>query len=93
MRNGLKDRRRNLCHGRAGGTRGVSRAAWGVGILVAGAALICLRLPSDWIDLAGLAVAAMTSGAGRADHRPGPDVRKLRKAARSARRRIPRDGA
>ncbi|WP_326753524.1 hypothetical protein OH738_21575 [Streptomyces hirsutus] len=65
-------------------------------VLVAGAALILLELPSGWIDLAALLVASLSlrpAGANRPagpDPRSGGEVRRARRRIRLVRQRAPR---
>ncbi|MFJ2647695.1 hypothetical protein ACIO1C_13295 [Streptomyces sp. NPDC087420] len=66
-----------------------SRPVTAVSVMVAGAALLALGLPADWIDLAALAI-AVVSVRPADTNRPSPAVPRLRKKNRIAKRRIPR---
>ncbi|MFD7719007.1 hypothetical protein [Streptomyces sp. NPDC059814] len=68
----------------------LSRPVTAVSVMAAGAVLLALGLPADWIDLAALALAAVT--AWPADAVPlRPTPRKLRRKIRVMKRRTTRD--
>jgi hypothetical protein len=58
-----------------------SKRVRAVSLVAAGATLLALGLPADWIDLAALTLAAVTAWPTDAT-RPGPTARKLRRKNR-----------